>query len=93
MWRLCYMSIIDILKLPYVFALTIALLTSVLTYLLAKITEKDPDKPMRTFFKTLVSGAVVGGILTYLTSPTRASPNDVATEPFDAVAGGGDGAF
>lgn len=74
------------LQQPYVFALSLTLLTAVLAFLYGKITDKDPSTPMRTFFKTLAAGAVAGVALTYL-STARADP--VATEPFDALPSSG----
>lgn len=69
------------LQQPYVFAFTVALLTAVLSYLYSRISEKDPQKCTKTFFKTLAAGVVAGAGLTYLTS---SRPETVATEPFDA---------
>lgn len=74
------------LQQPYVFALCLALLTSVLVYLYSKTTEKDSTHANKTLFKTLAAGTLAGVALTYLTSG-RSEPL-AATEPFDAVPGG-----
>ncbi len=70
------------LQQPYVFALTLALLTSVLVYLYSKTTEKDSAAVNRTFFKTLAAGTLAGVALTYFSS---ARGEQLATEPFDAI--------
>lgn len=67
---------------PYVFALTIALLTAALAYMYSRTTEKEPAGANKTFFKTLAAGALAGIGLTWLTS---ARPEALATEPFDAL--------
>lgn len=68
------------LQQPYVFALTLALLTAVLAFLYAKTTEKDSGT--KTFFKTLAAGAVAGVALTYF---ANGRGEQLATEPFDAL--------
>lgn len=74
------------LQQPYVFAIVLAVLTSVLVYLYSKTTEKDPSQVNRTFFKTLAAGTLAGVGLTYLTS---AKSETLATEPFDVPMMGG----
>lgn len=68
------------LQQPYVFALALALVTSVLSYLYAKTTDKD-GSANRTFFKTLAAGTLGGFVLTYVSRMSRGE--QVATEPFD----------
>lgn len=77
---------LSFLQQPYVFALSLALLTSVLVYLYSKTTEKDPAHVNKTFFKTMAAGTLAGVALTYLTSG-RSEP--MATEPFDIMTPGG----
>ena len=72
------------LRQPYVFALTLALLTAALAYLYAMVTDKEPKKPHQAFFKTLAAGVISGLVLTYATAPRT---EQFATEPFDAAAG------
>lgn len=69
---------------PYVFAVTLALVTAVLSYLYARITDSESKKSYQTFFKTLAAGLIAGLVLTYISSP-KSEP--VATEPFDAAPG------
>ena len=73
------------LQQPYIFALSLALLTSVLVYMYSKTTEKDSTHVNKTFFKTLAAGTLAGVALTYLTSG-RSEP--LATEPFDIMPNG-----
>lgn len=74
-----------LLQNTYVLVVLMALLTSVLAYAFSRLTDTDPARPNRTFFKTLVSGLAAGLALAYFASPRA---EQVATEPFDAVAGG-----
>ena len=74
-----------LLQNSYVFAVLMAVLTSVLAYVFSRVTDPDPARPNRTFFKTLVSALAAGLALAYFAAP-RAEP--LATEPFDVVAGG-----
>lgn len=68
------------LQQPYVFALALALVTSVLAFLYAKTTDKD-GSANRTFFKTLAAGTLAGVVLTYVSRMSRGE--QMATEPFD----------
>lgn len=77
-------AMLAFLQQPYVFAMALAVLTSVLVYLYSKTTERDPSQVNKTFFKTLAAGTLAGMGLTYLTS-NRAEP--LATEPFDLPMG------
>lgn len=72
------------LQQPYVFALALALVTALLSFAYAKVTDKEPGRPAKTFFKTMAAGTLAGIALTYLTS-SKAEPL-LATEPFDAPA-------
>lgn len=69
------------LQQPYMFALTLAVLTAALSYLYSFVVERDPSKRNSTFFKTLAAGVVVGVGLTYLTTSRSET---LAAEPFDA---------
>lgn len=72
------------LQQPYVFAISLAVLTSVLVYLYSKTTEKDSTQANKTFFKTLAAGTLAGVALTYFTSNRS---EQLATEPFDVMPG------
>lgn len=63
---------------PYIFALSIALLTAGLMWLYTKTIEKDQDKVQKTFNKTLAAGTVAALALTWLVY--RQEP--ICTEPF-----------
>lgn len=63
---------------PYVFSLSIALLTAVLMWLYTRTLEKDSEVVRKTFNKTLLAGVLAALILTYLVH--RQEP--VSTEPF-----------
>lgn len=76
------MPVLAFLQQPYVFALTLAVLTAVLVYLYSRTTEKDPAQASKTFFKTLAAGTLTGVALTYFTSAK--GEQLLATEPFDA---------
>ena len=76
------MTMFAFLQQPYVFALSLALLTAVLVYLYSKTTEKDQPAVNKAFFKTLAAGTLAGVGLAYL-STRRGEP--VATEPFDVL--------
>lgn len=65
-----------------VFALVLAVATAALSYGLALLTERDATRAYRTFFKTLASGLLAGGVLVWLAAPR---PEAVATVPFDAA--------
>lgn len=81
------------LQQPYIFAIVLAVVTSVLAYLLSTVTDKDAVRSKRTFFKTLAAGVVAGLALTYFaTGRARGADAGAAaaaavTEPFDAIAG------
>jgi len=68
------------LQQPYVFALSLAVLTSALVYLYSKTTDRDSAHTTKTFFKTLAAGSLAGVALTYLTTNRTEA---LATEPFD----------
>lgn len=78
--------VLAFLQQPYVFALTLAVVTAVLVYLYTKTTERDPVQLNKAFFKTLAAGTLAGVALTYLTTGRA---ERLATEPFDGPALGG----
>lgn len=63
---------------PYIFALTIALVTATLMWLYTKTIEKDTEKVQKTFNKTLAAGIIAALALTWLVH--RQEP--ISTEPF-----------
>lgn len=65
---------------PYVFSLTIALVTAALMWLYTRTIEKDPQVVNKTFNKTLAAGVVAALVLTYLVHRQEA----ICTEPFTA---------
>lgn len=65
---------------PYVFSLTLALLTATLVWLYARTVETDPDKVTKTFNKTLLAGVIAALALTWLVHRQE----QVSTEPFSA---------
>lgn len=73
-----------VLQNHYVFAVLMAILTSVLAYALSRMTDTEPGRPYRTFFKTLVCALAAGALLAYMASRKTAEP--MATEPFDMPA-------
>ena len=75
--------IVDILKNPHAFGLTIALLTATITFLYAKTTEKnDANAPMKVFWKTLVAGAISALVLAWVVH----RPEHMMREPFSGAA-------
>ena len=73
---------------PYVFAVVLAFVTAILTFLLSTVTDKDSTRSKRAFFTTMAAGLLAGVVLTYFTS-SRAGGAEaaLATEPFDTIAG------
>lgn len=65
---------------PYVFALTIAIITAVLVGLYERTIESDPEKVRTTFNKTLAAGVLTALALTWLVHRQEA----VSCEPFQA---------
>lgn len=65
---------------PYMFALSIAVLTAALMWLYTRTIEKDPEVVRKTFFKTLLVGVIAAFALTWLVH--RREP--VCSEPFAA---------
>lgn len=80
---------IGALQNPYVFAVVLAFVTALLTYLLSTVTDKDSTRNKRAFFATMAAGLLAGVALTYFTG-SKAGGADaaaLATEPFDTIAG------
>ena len=65
---------------PYVFSLTIAILTAALVWLYTRTIEKDPEKVQKTFNKTLLAGIIAALALTWVVH--RQEP--ICTEPFSS---------
>jgi len=63
---------------PYIFALSIALVTATLMWLYTKTLETDTEKVQKTFYKTLAAGTIAALALTWLAY--RQEP--ISTEPF-----------
>lgn len=76
-------AMLSFLQQPYVFALTFAVLTAFVSFVISRVTDKDPTRSNRTLFKTLAAGILVGMCLTYLASSHSADTG--VAEPFDAV--------
>ena len=65
---------------PYVFSLSIAVLTAALIWLYTKTIEKDSQVVNKTFNKTLLAGVLAALALTWLVY----RPEPLSTEPFTA---------
>ena len=75
---LVYMSF---LKNHYIFAITLAVLTAILSWLYARTLpqpEKDDTAVTKVFYKTLVAGLVGGLALAWFVS----RPDDILTTPY-----------
>lgn len=68
------------LKSPHMFALSVAVLTALLSYLYARTTEKNEHAQTKVFWKTLIIGVVSALLITWL---AHGRQEQMATEPFN----------
>ena len=71
----------EFLKNPHGFGISIAVLTALLSYLYARTTESDKTAQNKVFWKTLVIGVISALVLTWL---GYSRPEPVAIEPFNS---------
>jgi hypothetical protein len=68
------------LKSPHMFALSVAFLTALLSYLYARTTESTEHAQNKVFWKTLIIGVISALLITWL---AHGRQEQVATEPFN----------
>ncbi len=83
--------LVGALQQPYVFSLVVAIAVSAVLWAWSKFTDKDADRPRKTFLKTLTASLFVGMPLTYFVHSRGGGAEAVAVEPFDAPLGGAAG--